>query len=89
MTFNLGLEKASRAHDRRLVGDSILMRSDRLTGGANPIVRRLPVAIRQFLKVENRTLNSGRLYRHPEGANELPLSSLLLPSRGEKQALQR
>jgi len=53
------------------------------------IVRYLPAAIPQALRVGDRTSDSAFLCRYPAAANELPLSSLLLPSRGEKQALQR
>jgi len=53
------------------------------------IVRRSPGAIRQVLTVGDHTLDSALLCRHPEGVNELPQLSLLLPSLGDKQAPQQ
>ena len=52
-------------------------------------MRRLPAAIRQVLMLGDHTLDSALLCRHPEGASELPQLSLLLPSLGDKQSLQR
>jgi len=60
-----------------------------LTVRANVIVRRLPAATRQVLTLGDHTLDSALLCRHPEGANELPRLSLLLPSLDDKQPPQR